>query len=95
VRRNASEVYWRAQKCLAHAFAFRCEVIAYAISLLVQHRFKCFALVGKAGRKDAAILKFFAAQKELFVDQIELVAASNIENEVDIPAKNVGELHYL
>src|SRR5690606_23527774 len=93
VRTDPRELQGCAQKRLAHALAFRREVIGASIGKLVPHGPVDVAAVDELGRQYAAVTHEDAILPELFIDDDEFISAADIEYEVDVPAENVRQRH--
>ena len=88
---HAGEFERRPQERLAHRQAGRCVVAGMPVRNKT-HRAIDLAVVHELGRQHLAIAKILSVLEDLFVHGREAVALADVEHEVDVPGKDIGEL---
>ena len=71
------------------------EIADLALAVFVANRTVGLAAVGELGGQDRAIAQFLAVQIVLFVQDAELVAGTDLQREIDVPAEDLGQFHDL
>ena len=92
-RRADPEVHRRAQECLAHAVAFRREVIAAATLVDEANSPVLAAVVIEFRDDDFPIGNEFAVLPDLFPLHVVFIATADVEHEVDVPGEYAGDIH--
>ena len=94
IRTDASEINGRPNECLANAVAVGCEVIRKTAGVDKANRAMCAAIVIEFGDNDFAICHVLAVLPDFLVLHVEVIALANIKDEVDVPGKDAGDVHY-
>ena len=82
----------RTQKRLTHRLAVRGVVAQGAVRRRpVADRAIHLAVIDEFGSQDFAVAQILAVLVDLFVNRREMVAGADIEHEIDVPGKNIGE----
>ncbi len=89
---DVGKVQWRAQERLAHVAPVRGE-IAGVLPVIEADRLEALALVDEGRGQDLALPQKLAFAVEFFVHQHEAIALADVEHEIDVPAKDIGQFH--
>src|SRR5215203_3037514 len=93
IRADAREVQWSADESLSHAAPFR-RVVAGPARLVAETRgAKRLALIHEFRCDDVAVAQFDSVAPELFVDDVEGIAVTDILDEVDVVFEDAGHVH--
>src|SRR5690554_150888 len=90
---DTAKIQWRLQESFAHAVAIRRVVMSSIVTIGIAHSAKLAPLVGELGRQNSTGANLLSVQKFLFEKKAEVVAFANIQSEIHVPAKNIGQLH--
>ncbi len=93
-RANAGEIDRCAHECLAYAQSVWCVVIRSTVLVDVTNGLEGTAIVDEFRSYDLAINNIFVVLEYFLKQKVVVVAPANVENEVNVPGKNAGEIHY-
>ena len=90
---DACEIHRCADERLAYAVTFGREIIGLAVGILEPNRLDRAAIVIELGRDDLTVCYVFAVLPDFFELYVIVVALAYIEDEVDVPGEDPGNVH--
>ena len=91
-RTDARELHGRPDECLAQALAVGGEILAASRGIDVAHGAVLAPIIDEFRGENIADAKRFAVLKNLFVYDGEAIARLNVEYEIDVVLKDLGEV---
>src|SRR5690606_33651353 len=92
-RADAGEVHRGANEGFAHGRGITAQVAGRTLLVDVADSCEGLATVGEARGENFPAAYLLAIDHFLFVDHLELVTFTDVEGEVDVVAKDVGQIH--